>query len=183
LIKLEEIKLWNNIAGTRLLLETNNVLLYGTFQPCYSTNKQTDKQTNKQTMEQTNTCLRSVTFHTPSTSVQLLTSNKISHDGETVVVKDHVTQLGHVTVTRGVTGYTVTAVNVTATWDGEVGWVVMVTCGSVTDTGLLGRPDCQLASTGLFCCDFLVPSTLPFIMFLVVKCSRSNIALMDETRS
>ncbi|KAL5271295.1 hypothetical protein ACHWQZ_G001813 [Mnemiopsis leidyi] len=136
------------ITGTRLLLETNNVLLYGTFQPCYSTNKQTDKQTNKQTMEQTNTCLRSVTFHTPSTSVQLLTSNKISHDGETVVVKDHVTQLGHVTVTRGVTGYTVTAVNVTATWDGEVGWVVMVTCGSVTDTGLLGRPDCQLASTG-----------------------------------
>ena len=123
-----------------MLLETNNVLLYGTFQPCFTTNRQTN--------EQTNTCLKSVTVHTPSTSVQLLTPNKISHDGETVKVEDHVTFGDHVTITRDVNGYTVAAGNMTVTWDGEVGWVVMVTCGSVTEPGLLGRPDCQLESTG-----------------------------------
>ena len=57
--------------------------------------------------------------------------------------------LGHMTVSPGVTGYTVTAGNVTVNWDGQDGCVVRVPCGVDTE-GLLGPASCQEDGQGTF---------------------------------
>ena len=125
------------ISGTYVLVESDAVLIYGTFAPC--THKQTDKQT----------CLRSITIHDGLSSVQLLAPNMISHNGETLEVGGEEREPGSITITPTHTGYTVTVGNISLSWDGLSSYLVRVPCGTGTPAqGFLGTASCPQANTG-----------------------------------